>query len=173
MDLNHRSALIPRKLLIPRYAKTAQSAKKANLFYTFFTLCLGSELSGFGPFIGLAADSSPFYAIAGAHHLGPSLPPWNNPIISKIRCGASTSTEAPASMSSLILYRRTGQLAAEPMRLAEYGVEHRAGRLNSFSATSVGSSSPPVSDCMTSQEGGSLAQRGKQLTRSRFFCFWI
>jgi hypothetical protein len=49
VDLNPSPALIPRKLLIPRYAKTAQSAKKANLFYTFFTLCLWSELSGFGP----------------------------------------------------------------------------------------------------------------------------
>ena len=44
VDLNPSPALIPRKLLIPRYAKTAQLAKKANLFYTFFTLCLWSEL---------------------------------------------------------------------------------------------------------------------------------
>jgi hypothetical protein len=40
VDLNPSSALIPRKLLIPRYAKTAQLVEKANLFYTFFTLCL-------------------------------------------------------------------------------------------------------------------------------------
>ena len=47
VDLNHSPALIPRKLLIPRYAKAAQWARKANLFYTFLTLCLWSELSRF------------------------------------------------------------------------------------------------------------------------------
>jgi hypothetical protein len=43
VDLNPSPALIPRKLLILRYAKTAQSAKKANLFYTFFTLAFGAS----------------------------------------------------------------------------------------------------------------------------------
>ena len=38
VDLNPRSALIPRKLLILRYAKTAQLAETAILFYTFLTL---------------------------------------------------------------------------------------------------------------------------------------
>jgi hypothetical protein len=70
VDLNPGPALIPRKLLIPRYAKTAQPAKKANLSYTFFTLRLRGELPGFRA----AIDSSPFHAIVGAHHFGLAFP---------------------------------------------------------------------------------------------------
>jgi len=38
VDLNPRSALIPRKLLILRYAQSAKLAQKAIPFYIFFTL---------------------------------------------------------------------------------------------------------------------------------------
>jgi len=44
VDLFPSPALIPRKLLIRRYAKLAQLAKKAILSYTFFTLSVLSRL---------------------------------------------------------------------------------------------------------------------------------
>jgi hypothetical protein len=40
VDLNPRSALIPLKLLILQYAKSAKTAKKANLSYNFPTLSM-------------------------------------------------------------------------------------------------------------------------------------
>jgi hypothetical protein len=46
--------------------------------------------------IDFATDSSPFYAIVGAHHLGLSFPLKQSHHI-KIRCGASTLTEASAT----------------------------------------------------------------------------
>jgi hypothetical protein len=67
-DLNPSPALIPRKLLILRYAKLAQLAKAANLSYTFLTLRLLMR--------AMTRDSPPplyFFTIALASQDAPSV----------------------------------------------------------------------------------------------------
>jgi hypothetical protein len=71
--------------------------KGKSLLHFFYTLPL-ERVVRFQSAIDFAADSSPFYAIVGAHHLDLSLPLKQSDHI-RIHCGASTSTEV-ASMYS-------------------------------------------------------------------------